>query len=746
MRAAHNLQTEAGSGRRLRFSLPIGVNLPERRAPAAGLAGVPGSAKIRLQGISVRRTLVFPGLVALLFLLIGLAAGSYVYRERSHSVSEHFYVAAVTETRTLAAQIKQNLAQLNAMVSYFAASERVREAEFYNFSSGVLSKSLQGQTIVWTSVVPADGLNDFVSEIRRDNPHTHGDFTLNMHGRPAGELEVPGLGLFVGTYSRPATGRSYSGWVVDPKSPVAQTMLRAISKGRPNISSIQINTGIVPELADQPSVVMTMPVFSGEGRSRVLKGLLTAIVPVPVLAGVDEQRPLNPDIRFRIVDRDFGGAVLYDLSRNRLIPEPVRPGAVRHPGRLLAEPVEVVNRLWTLVAEPAEGAFTDPVWPSAVAVTLSLLLGLCLAYMLWRHQTRLDAARAEAHACACEVAGLANRAGQLEADLRQKEEAMRAMRGECDAALEQSRHDRRLLESLLNRLPQGVCIIDSRAKLVAWNRQVPALLDISDGSLSRGSSIGDILQQVIGAGPDMPATESWQSFFSSAASGTDEARLEITTRAGAELGVLRAPAPNGDCMLILSPMTTGKTAPVELRRKTHYDELTGLLARPRFEDVLSKAMRGRRSSDTGLALVLVDIDEMGVVNDAYGHDVGDEVLATIADILRRHIRETDIAARLEGDRFALLFSAIDDVRMVMGRTEQLLQEIWQPLDIQGNRLQVSVNMGIAMYPNQAIDPETLMRLADGALDRAKKNKRKNVFIADTVPHTVGTRPSTATKH
>jgi diguanylate cyclase (GGDEF)-like protein len=137
---------------------------------------------------------------------------------------------------------------------------------------------------------------------------------------------------------------------------------------------------------------------------------------------------------------------------------------------------------------------------------------------------------------------------------------------------------------------------------------------------------------------------------------------------------------------------------------------------------------------------------MGVVNDAYGHDAGDEVLAIVADILRRHVREADRAARLEGDKFAVLLSAIDDVRMVMGRTEELLQAIWQPLDVHGNKIQVNANMGIAMYPNQAIDPETLMRLASDALDRAKADKRRNVFIADTVPHNVGTRPSTATKH
>jgi diguanylate cyclase (GGDEF)-like protein len=369
--------------------------------------------------------------------------------------------------------------------------------------------------------------------------------------------------------------------------------------------------------------------------------------------------------------------------------------------------------------------------------------------MIWRHGARLEAVEAEAALRARNADALAGRTRQLEGDLRQTTDGLKAMRGKCEEAVNQSRHDRRLLESLLNRLPQGVCVFDAQARLLAWNRHVAGLLDVSDGTLTKGAEAAAILQQVGAAKPlnaaDAPV-EDWTSFLSETASATGEARLELHMRSGLMLAALRAPGPNGSSMLILSVVGGGKQPLVELRRKTHYDELTGLVARPRFEAVLSKAMSGRRSTDTGLALVLVDIDEMHVVNDAYGHDVGDEVLAIIADILRRHIREADMAARLDGDRFALLLSAIDDVRMVMGRTEELLQAIWQPLEVQGNKLQLSANMGIAMYPNQAIDPDTLMRLAAEALGKAKANKRRNVFIADTVPHTVGTRPSTATKH
>jgi len=692
---------------------------------------------------------MFPGLVVLVFLFTGLAAGGYVYKERSHSVSERFYVAAVAGSRTLAAQIKQNLAQLNAMVTYFAASDRVRKQEFDRFSQGVLSRALQGQTIVWTSVVPVAGLDAFISAIRAGNPGSHAGFALNLHDKSVESLEVPGLGLLVGTYSRPDTGRRYSGWVLDPKGGVARTMLQAISNGQPYISSIHPTDGEAPTLTGEPGVTLTMPVFTGEGRSRVLKGLVSAFISIPALMGVDAGMPLDPDLHITILDRDFGGGVIYDLTAERIIdqapPEEVSGGKARR----LTEPVQVVNRQWTLVVDPAQGAFTTPLLPSAVAFAVSLMLGLSIAGMIWRHRVRLETAEATAAARARDADATAAHRRQLEAELRQVMDGFQTMRATCEEAVNQSRHDRRLLESLLNRMPQGVCIFDDEARLLAWNRHVAGILDVSDGTLTRGAEADAVLQQVGEVRPlgaEAAPMDGWSRFLSAAASAAGEARLEMHMHSGLVLAALRAPGPGGSSMLILSEAGSGKPAPMELRRKTHYDELTGLMARPRFEDVLSKAMRGRRSSDTGLALVLVDIDEMHVVNDAYGHSVGDEVLAVIADILRRHIREADMAARLAGDRFALLLSAIDDVRMVMGRTEELLQAIWQPLEVQGNRLQVSANMGIAMYPNQAVDPETLMRLAADALEKAKANKRRNVFIADTVPHTVGTRPSTATKH
>jgi diguanylate cyclase (GGDEF)-like protein len=690
---------------------------------------------------------MFPGLVVLFFLLAGLMAGGYVYKERSHTASERFYVAAVTESRALAAEVKQNLARLDAMVTYFAASDGVRKREFDEFAQGVLSKALQGQTIVWTSVVPAAGLDAFIADIRASNPMTHAGFALDPHGKSLESMEVPGLGLLVGTYSRPETGRRYSGWVLDPKGTTAQTMLQAISNGQPYISSIHLNGDEEPALAGAPSVTLTMPVFSGEGRSRVLKGLVSAFISIPALMGVDAGTPLDPDLHFTILDRDFGSGVVYDLTAGRIIAETEQDAVIGDQARRLREPLQVVNRQWTLVADPADGAFATPLLPSVIAFAVSLIFGIVIARMIWRHGARLEAVEAEAALRAGDADILAGRARQLEADLRQTTDGQRAMRLKCEEAVNRSRHDRRLLESLLNRLPQGVCILDAQARLLAWNRHVAGLLDVSDGTLTKGTEAAALLQQVGEARPlgcaSVPV-DGWNSFLSEAASAAGEARLELHMRSGLVLGAVRAPGPNGSSMLILSEV--GKQAPMELRRKTHYDELTGLMARPRFEDVLSQAMRGRRSTDTGLALVLVDIDEMHVVNDAYGHNVGDEVLAVIADILRRHIREADLAARLDGDRFALLLSAIDDVRMVMGRTEELLQAIWQPLEVQGNKLQLSANMGIAMYPNQAIDPDTLMRLAADALEKAKANKRRNVFIADTVPHTVGTRPSTATKH
>ena len=698
----------------------------------------------------MRRSLLYPACIVILSACLGGLAGLYVYQERTQAVAEHFHAAAAVQGRALAAGLDKHLGQVNAMAFYFSASQQVSKAEFDEFSGGVLSGTMRSESLTWTAVVPADGLDAYVSRIRAANPETYADFSLSANGGAVRDALVPGLGALVVTYVQPDARQGLVGQVISHDSPIADDMIAAIRAGTTIVSGIHSGTPEGIGAGDRPSIVLTEPVFSGSGRSRVLKGLITAAVPVRDFLGVTAGADVSKAFSSRIIDRNFDGTVVYDLSGDRVLrAKPEAEGASADTALQFRQTIPVVNRQWTLVMRPAPGAFSVPLWPSELVFCICLALGALVAVIIRRMSARLQDLQSGRARQADELIESGRKLEAVQTALGRAHEQAAQLCEEHDIALQQARQATALLAVVKTLLPQGICILDSEARVLDWNDQLPRLLERSDGELHRGLPAAELMRglrpRVKGGGSE-DHLEDWVGLL---ASGEDDAGadgLQLEVPSGARLKALLAPATNGYFILTLTPENKRHRASVQPKTSPDADVLTGLVNQARFDTVLREAVKSRRAGDSGFALLLLDIEELAVVNDAFGRDVGDRVLGRMGDILRRHIREGDTAARLQGGQFAILFSGIEDVRVVMGRAEQLLQEIWQPLQVKANTIQVSANIGIAMYPNQAIDPTSLMRLAGDALGSARRNPRKNVILADTVPHNVGTRASTATKH
>jgi len=170
-----------------------------------------------------------------------------------------------------------------------------------------------------------------------------------------------------------------------------------------------------------------------------------------------------------------------------------------------------------------------------------------------------------------------------------------------------------------------------------------------------------------------------------------------------------------------------------LERLAAIDTLTGLATR-RVLDEAAKTAMSSADSHEGTSLILLDVDEFKSINDRYGHPGGDEVLVQLAALLVQSARRGDIVSRLGGDEMALLLPGCS-VTSLRRRAEQIVADVGNhPFVLHGgHEVQVSVSVGLANAPTDAVDLQSLYVRADQALYEAKRSGRNRVGILDDRP-------------
>ena len=160
-----------------------------------------------------------------------------------------------------------------------------------------------------------------------------------------------------------------------------------------------------------------------------------------------------------------------------------------------------------------------------------------------------------------------------------------------------------------------------------------------------------------------------------------------------------------------------RTLESRLEHQATHDRLTDLPNQASFHENLGRALARARRRRGKVALLFLDLDGFKGVNDALGHQVGDRVLAAVAERLKGCLREADTAARLGGDEFAALLEDVSDASEAVAITERFLTHTGIPLNIRGHWLYTRASVGIAVGSEER--PEELLRAADLAMYRAK---------------------------
>jgi diguanylate cyclase (GGDEF)-like protein len=168
------------------------------------------------------------------------------------------------------------------------------------------------------------------------------------------------------------------------------------------------------------------------------------------------------------------------------------------------------------------------------------------------------------------------------------------------------------------------------------------------------------------------------------------------------------------------------------RHMALHDALTGLATRLLLDDRLTAAVEAAVRHQTGLALLMIDLDKFKEINDAYGHHCGDEVLRVTADRLMQAVRKSDTVARMGGDEFVVLLSDLEDPSLIEGIAAKIVKSLAEPILFAGREVEVSVSVGVCTSAVGGLDEEALLKSADDALYRAKA-KGRNCFHISTTP-------------
>ena len=180
-----------------------------------------------------------------------------------------------------------------------------------------------------------------------------------------------------------------------------------------------------------------------------------------------------------------------------------------------------------------------------------------------------------------------------------------------------------------------------------------------------------------------------------------------------------------------SDITQIKAHQSQLENMAHYDALTRLPNRTLLTDRINQAMIQSQRYDSSLTVAFLDLDDFKTINDTHGHDVGDELLIIVSQRMKEALVEGDTIARIGGDEFVVVSTDLANVDGCQPILERLLLAASEPITIGEVVLELSVSIGVTLYPQDGADADILMRHADQAMFIAKQSGKNRYHLFDT---------------
>ncbi len=176
---------------------------------------------------------------------------------------------------------------------------------------------------------------------------------------------------------------------------------------------------------------------------------------------------------------------------------------------------------------------------------------------------------------------------------------------------------------------------------------------------------------------------------------------------------------------IFRDVTEEKASQEKIWYHANFDALTGLPNRRSFLEHLDQEIKRAERTGTTVAMMFLDIDHFKTINDTFGHSVGDALLISVSSRLKQHLRQVDTVARMGGDEFTIILSELSHVQDVENICQKLLSELAVPIELADQSLSITASIGIAIYPDDCLDAETMLKSADQAMYISKQRGRNH---------------------
>ncbi len=277
-------------------------------------------------------------------------------------------------------------------------------------------------------------------------------------------------------------------------------------------------------------------------------------------------------------------------------------------------------------------------------------------------------------------------------------------------------------EAAVNNMSQALLMFGGDHRLVICNERYRRMYGLSADVVKPGCTLRELLEhrKAVGAFAD-DIDKYMAEMKETLEAGTTHAKL-VDLPDGRTIAVLNHPMIDGGWVATHDDITERRRAEQRIAHMARHDALTDLPNRILFRDQLADALGGV-GRGAKLAVLYLDLDRFKGVNDTLGHPMGDELLKLVADRLRDCVRDTDTVARVGGDEFAIIQTNIEQPLDTAALARRIGETVRAPYDLAGHIVDVDTSIGIAIAPNDGVEPDGLLKAADMALYGAKADGR-----------------------
>ena len=276
------------------------------------------------------------------------------------------------------------------------------------------------------------------------------------------------------------------------------------------------------------------------------------------------------------------------------------------------------------------------------------------------------------------------------------------------------------IDAALHNMSQGLCMFDGNGRLVICNEHYIQMYNLSADVVKPGCTLLELLEHRSQCDGFMDDPAEYDTKIRTAARNGEKFNITIELPDGRVIEVVNQPMAGGGWVATHEEITERKQAEAKIAYLAHHDVLTGLPNRAAFNECFAKVLDEATVSGEPFAIMCLDLDRFKHVNDLFGHALGDALLCDVAKRLKAVARGAFLA-RIGGDEFSLIVTESNVASAAARLAERITTALGDCIELDGRKITANASVGVAIYPNDAVDGQKLICNADAALYRAKSD-------------------------